>query len=183
MRKTKRRPQSAYQKEFYRINERITCPQIMLIDDEGKNMGTISTVEALQLARSKELDLVEVSPKAVPPIAKILDYGKFKYQKEKEAQKQKARQKKIDIKGIRLSLRIGEHDRDLRLKQAEEFLKDGHKLKLELVLKGRERQYMNMAREQISQFMAKLNTEKEIKVEQPLVSQQGRLIVILASKN
>ena len=81
----------------YWINEKIRAPEVRLITDEGQNIGVIATSDALKMAREKELDLVEVSPKADPPIAKILDYGKFLYQKDKEARKQKAKQKKAWI--------------------------------------------------------------------------------------
>ncbi len=153
-----------------------------MIDEDGQNLGVMETSVAVQLARERESDLVEVFPKAEPPIAKILDYGKFLYQKDKEARKQKAKAKKVEIKGIRLSLRISSHDRDFRLDQAKDFLESGDKVKVEIILKGRERQYANMAKEVASQFIEALNNLVPTKIEQPLSLQGGRLSVTVGKK-
>lgn len=166
----------------YWVNEQIRVPEVRVIDEEGKNFGVLPTAEAIKLAREREMDLVEINPKAVPPIAKILDYGKFLYQKDKEERKQKAKQKKIEIKGVRLSLRIGSHDRDIRLNQSKEFLESGDKVKIEIILKGRERQYANMARDVINQFIGSLNALVEVRVEQPLGFQGGRFSVVVGKK-
>lgn len=166
----------------YWINEKIRAPEVRLITDEGQNIGVIATSDALKMAREKELDLVEVSPKADPPIAKILDYGKFLYQKDKEARKQKAKQKKVEIKGIRLSLRISSHDKEVRLKKAKEFLQEGDKVKIEIILKGRERQYSNMAKDAVRQFIEELNESVPTKVEQDLVFQGGRFAAVVGKK-
>ncbi len=166
----------------YRINEQIRVPEVRVIDEDGQNLGVMETSVAVQLARERESDLVEVFPKAEPPIAKILDYGKFLYQKDKEARKQKAKAKKVEIKGIRLSLRISSHDRDFRLDQAKDFLESGDKVKVEIILKGRERQYANMAKEVASQFIEALNNLVPTKIEQPLSLQGGRLSVTVGKK-
>jgi translation initiation factor IF-3 len=166
----------------YRINEQIIAPEVRVIDEEGKNLGIMPTQEAIKLARERELELIEVFPKAEPPIAKILDYGKFLYQKEKELRKQKAGQKRIEIKGIRLSLRISQHDKEIRLGQAKDFLEEGDKVKIEILLKGRERQYANAAKDTINQFINSLEAIIAIRIEQPLEMQGGKLSVILGRK-
>jgi len=166
----------------YWINEQIRAPQVRVIDEAGQNLGVMDTPAAVRLAHERELDLVEVFPKAEPPIAKILDYGKFLYQKDKEARKQKARAKKVEIKGVRLSLRISSHDRDVRLNQSKGFLESGDKVKIEIILKGRERQYSNMAREIVNQFIASLNKLLPTKIEQPIVFQGGRLSVTVGKQ-
>ncbi len=166
----------------YRINEQIKVPEVRVIDENGQNLGVMDAPAAVQIARERELDLVEVFPKAAPPIAKILDYGKFLYQKDKEARKQKAKAKKVEIKGIRLSLRISQHDKDFRLNQAKEFLESGDKVKVEIILKGRERQYGNMAREVANKFINALNNLVPTKIEQPLSFQGGRLSVTVGKK-
>jgi translation initiation factor IF-3 len=176
------RKQVKVQTVQYWINEQIRVPQVRVIDEAGQNLGVLPTAEAVRLARERELDLVEVFPKADPPIAKILDYGKFLYQKDKEARKQKAKQKKVEIKGIRLSLRISAHDRDFRLNQAKDFLESGDKVKIEIILKGRERQYSGMARESASQFIGALDKLVSTKIEQPLSFQGGRLSVTVGKK-
>lgn len=176
------RKQVKVQVVHYWINEQIRAPEVRVIDESGQNLGIMSTAEAVRLARERELDLVEVFPKAEPPIAKILDYGKFLYQKDKEARKQKAKQKKVEVKGVRLSLRISAHDREVRLNQAKGFLESGDKVKIEIILKGRERQYANMAREIINQFINSLNLLVPVKVEQLLSFQGGRFSVTIGKK-
>lgn len=166
----------------YWTNEQIRAPEVRVIDENGQNLGVMATSAAVQIARERGFDLVEVFPKAEPPIAKILDHGKFLYQKDKEARKQKAKARKIEIKGVRLSLRISQHDRDFRLNQAKEFLESGDKVKIEIILKGRERQYANTAREIANQFITALNNLVPIKIEQPLSFQGGRLSVTAGKK-
>ncbi|MFA5133876.1 MAG: translation initiation factor IF-3 [Patescibacteria group bacterium] len=164
----------------YRINEEITSPQLRVVDDEGNFLGIMALNEALQISRDKAIDLVEIVPKANPPVAKLIDYGKFKYQKEKELKKQKSQQKTVEVKGIRLSLRIGEHDFDLRTNQAIKFLEDGDKVKVELLLKGREKGRPDLCREVINGFVKKVGEKTSVKIEQPLNRQGGKFFMIIA---
>lgn len=165
----------------YRINDKITADKVRLIDDNGEMVGVVSHADALKRAQAAELDLVEISPKANPPVAKILDFHQFKYQKEKETQKAKAKQKKQEIKGIRLSFRIGDHDKEFRLNQATKFLDEGHKLKLELQLRGREHSRKDLAAQVIEQFVEALSERYNITVEQPVQKQGGKLSLICFS--
>ena len=167
------------QNRFY-ANDRIRAPRLMIIDEEGKSLGEMDTRDALSLAREKELDLVEVQPKANPPIAKILDFGQFQYEQEKTKSKQKARQKKVDIKAIRISFRISEHDKETKHKQAEKFIKQGHKIKIDVVLKGREKAYVSQAKETMENFAKSLG--EGIVIEQPFSKQGGRLSLTVAKK-
>src|SRR3989344_6572163 len=144
------KPQTA-EKKFY-VNEQIRVLSVLLIDETGERIGEVATAKALQMAKDVDLDLVQVDPKGNPPVAKIMDYGQFKYEREKQAHKQKVQQKKVDIKGIRLSVRISQHDFDFRVDQAKKFLEKGDKLKLELILKGRERQHPAKAEEIMKKF-------------------------------
>ncbi|MBN1778763.1 MAG: translation initiation factor IF-3 [Candidatus Buchananbacteria bacterium] len=169
----------AEQAKRYHINQHIRAEQVRLIDENGDNVGVVDTSQALAMAQEKDLDLVEVFPLAKPPVAKILDYSKMKYQEEKIKRKGKAQQKKVEIKGIRLSLRIGQHDKDFRIKQAEKFLEDGDKVRIEMILKGREKGHVDLARKNIQQFVDSLNQIKEVKVEQPLSVQGGKLSIIV----
>jgi len=164
---------------FYRLNERIRVPELRVIDENDNHIGIMSTEEALRMAKERELDLIEINPKSIPPIAKISDFGQYKYQKEKELRKQKSSQKKTDTKGIRLSTRIGQHDFEVRLKQAKKFLAQDDKIKIEIILKGREKQYTDIAINQINEFINKLNKEKEIKIEQPAKRQGGQVTAII----
>jgi len=126
------------------INERIRVREVRLIDDSGKQLGVVATVEALRMAREQELDLVEVSPKTNPPVCKIMDYGKFKYQLAKKAHEAKKKQTVIQIKEMKLGLKIEEHDLTFKMKHMKEFLNDGHKVKVIIMFKGREVLHIDM---------------------------------------
>lgn len=164
----------------YKVNARIKSEEVRLFGAEGEPLGVVPTEEALKLAVAKEMDLVEVSPKANPPVCKILDYGQFKYQKEKEAKKRKAQSAEVEIKGIRLSVRIGPGDFDVRLKQALKFLEKGNKIKVELPLRGREKAHRGVAMKVMADFLEKIKETYPIRVEQTVKYQSGRLTMILA---
>lgn len=121
-----------------RINEQIRADQLRVIDEDGKLLGLLSKSEALSLAREHGQDLVEVSPNAKPPVAKIVDWGKYNYQRTKQLQKNRKSAKSVDLKQIRMGLKIGEHDLDIKLRKATSFLEAGHKVKITLVYRGRE---------------------------------------------
>lgn len=166
-------------------NEKIRAPRVFLIDENGESQGEVDTRKAIELAKEVDYDLVLINPKAEPPIAKIMDMGQHKYEQEKKAQKQKAQQKKIDTKGIRLSVRISSHDFDFRFNQAKKFLEKGNKLKIELVLKGREKQHPEKAVETIKEFINKIEEIEDFNIvrEQDLTKQGGRFTIILVNKN
>jgi translation initiation factor IF-3 len=109
-----------------------------VIDEDGKQLGILSKDEALGLARERELDLVEISPNATPPVCKIVDWGKYNYQRTKQLQKNRKQTKSLEMKQIRFGLKIGAHDLEIKTKQALKFLEAGHKVKITLVYRGRE---------------------------------------------
>ena len=164
----------------YAVNQFIRSLELRVIDEEGKNLGILNTPEAIALAQERGFDLVEVSPKENPPIAKILDFGQFKYEREKEARKQKAHAKQVEIKGIRLSPRIGAHDVATRRAQAIGFMKNGNKIMVEAVLRGRERQHADLAEKVMRDFIQSLQIEFPVRIEQPLTRQGGRLQILVA---
>ncbi len=184
MRRVYRRPKPKEQGKPFRVNLQIRVPQVFLIDESGASIGIMDLGKALVKAQEVGMDLVEVNPKANPPVVKIIDFGQFKYKKEKEAQRQKVSQRKIEIKGIRLSVRISQHDFEIRLDQARKFLAKGDKLKVELGLKGRERQHPEKAYEIISRFIQELKNTPDfhIETEQDLTKQDGRYNIILINK-
>ena len=184
MRRTWRKAKPKVEKRF-RSNEQIKVPRVFLIDESGERKGEFDTHEALALAREAGLDLVEVNPTDRPPVVKIMDYGQFKYEREKKAHKQKVQQKKVETKGVRLSVRISDHDMALRLEQGKKFLTKGDKLKVELFLKGRERQHPEKAVELIKEFVSKLEDDQNLNIarEQDLTKQGGSFIMILVNKN
>ena len=169
---------------FFKSNNQIKAPEVFLIDETGESIGVISTQEAINMAKDLDLDLVEVNPKGNPPVAKIVDLGQLKYEREKKAHKQKMQQKKVETKAVRLSFRISEHDTELRLNQSIKFLSKGDKLKVELLLKGREKQYPQKAAENINEFLNKLKAVPDfnIELEQPLTKQGGRFSMIVINK-
>jgi len=164
----------------YKVNQKIKALEVRLIGAEGEALGVVPTEEAIKLAEAKEMDLVEVSPKAEPPVCKILDYGQFKYQKEKEAKKRKAQSAEVDIKGIRLSVRIGVGDRQVRLRQALKFLEQGDKVKVELPLRGREKAHRDVAQEVMTQFLEKIKETYPVRLEQESKYVAGRFTMIVA---
>jgi len=184
MRRAWRKAKPTEEKRF-RANEQIRVPEVYLIDENGENHGLISTTKALAMAREAEMDLVEVNPKGDAPIVKIMDYGQFKYEREKKAHKQKVQQKKVEVKCVRLSVRISSHDMEMRAEQAEKFLKRGDKLKIELMLKGREKQYPEKGAETIRNFVEHLKTKEGLNlgVEQDLTKQGGRYNIVLFNRN
>ena len=113
--------------------------------------------EALEIAGSNSLDLVEISPKAEPPVCKIMDFGKYQYQKSKEDRQQKSKQKKSDIKGIRLSIRTDSHDLNFKKVQTEKFLTKGNKVKIEIILKGREKAHADLAKQNLTEFLTSIS--------------------------
>ena len=146
-------------KRFARINEQIRIPQVRVIDNEGKNLGILDISKALELAREKELDLVEISTNANPPVCKITDYGKYQYMQEKKERKQKVKQKKSDLKGIRIGFRISLHDLEIKARQIEKFLKEGHKVRIEMRLRGREKTHRDLAEEKLKKFLEMISIE------------------------
>jgi translation initiation factor IF-3 len=121
-----------------RLNEAIRAPQLRVIDQDGNQLGVLSRLEALQAARDAELDLVEISPDANPPVVKIVDWGKYNYQRTKQLQKNKRNAKTLEVKQMRLGLKISDHDLGVKTKKVTDFLNDGHKVKLTIIYRGRE---------------------------------------------
>jgi len=140
-------------KKLIRTNEMIRTTEVRLIDEKGENVGIVNTSKALNIAKEKGLDLVEISTTAKPPVCKITNYGKYQYIQEKKERKQKAKQKKSELKGIRIGFNTGIHDLETRAKQIEKFLKQGHKVRVEMRLKGREKARKAMAKERLNNFL------------------------------
>ncbi len=120
-----------------RINNQIRAKELRVIDNENQNLGVLSIRDALELAESKGLDLIEISPNANPPVGKIMDFGKYQYEISKRLKKAKAGAKATETKMIQIKIGTGEHDLELKAKMASGWLKDGHRIKIELFLPGR----------------------------------------------
>lgn len=171
------KPKAAPSKRF-RVNEQIQAPIVKLIDADGEMRDALPIAEALAIAKEAGLDLVEVSPQAVPPVCRIVDYGKLQYKQAKQEQEAKTKQKKVDTKGIRLGLRTDKHDLFFKKEQAEKFLTKGHKVKIEILLRGREKSMPDKAKEALQAFMATLVTPH--KVEEDIKRFQNGFNILIA---
>ncbi|MFA4942023.1 MAG: translation initiation factor IF-3 [Patescibacteria group bacterium] len=168
----------------FKSNEHITSPEVFLIDESGENIGVVSLEDALTRAREADLDLVEVNPKANPPVAKLVNLGQFKYEREKKLHKQKVLQKKVETKVVKITFRMSPHDRDVRMGLAEKFLSKNDKVKVEIFLRGRERQHFDRSRELITEFINNLKAKPGLVIEedQPLTKAPSGFSIILANK-
>lgn len=168
---------------FFRANENIRVPEVRVVDENGENLGLMQTWKARQMAEERGLDLVEISSKAVPPVVKFLEYGQFKYEKEKELKKQKTKQQISEVKCIRLSPRIDKHDLEIRKEKAIEFLNRGDKVQIEVILRGREKQFTFAAKDMVNNFIANIKANNlDIKVEQPVSSLGGKISALISKK-
>ena len=135
------------------MNERIRSKEVRLIDQDGNNHGVISTSKALQMAYDADLDLVLINPNQEPPVAKILNYGKYKYEQEKRAKEAKKKQHTVDVKEIKIRYKIDTHDYQVRIKSIEKFIAQGNKVKIVVMLRGREMQHSNLAFDLANKFL------------------------------
>ena len=159
------------------LNEKIRAKEVRLIDDEGVNHGTIPTAKALQMAREKDLDLVVVSANQAPPVAKILDWGKYKYETEKRAKEAKKKQHTVDIKEVKMRYKIDVHDYEVRLKAAKKFLASGNKVKVVVMLRGREMQHSHLAMDLINKFQGEFEEGSVVIEKKPML--EGRNVVMI----
>lgn len=162
----------------HRINHQIRAAELRVIGPVGENFGVISLKDALDKAMAAGLDLIEISPNAVPPIAKIMDYGKFQYDQNKKLKAAKAKAHVIEVKNVQVKIGTGEHDLELKAKKASEWLKEGHRIKIDLFLTGRSK-YMefNFLKERLERIL-KLITEEYTIAEAPKKALKGLTVII-----
>ena len=165
-------------KEKVRINREIRAPKLRVIDDADGNLGTMSTEEAIKLAVEKGLDLIEISPNAVPPVAKIMDYGRFQYIAQKKDRDARAKAHTTETKTIQIKIGTSERDLELKAKKSSEWLKEGHRVKLDLFLPGRTK-YMEpkFLEERLDRILRLVSEEYRVS-EPPKKSPKGLTIVI-----
>lgn len=164
-----------------RTNHEIKAPEVQLIDEMGTFLGKVPTAKAILMAQESGFELVEINPQANPPIAKIIDYGKFKYDLEKKQKKAKLHQKKSEIKGLRLTFRIGQHDLETKKRQAIKHLTAGDKLKIEITLKGREQKHTELAKASLNDFIKSIQAEKPVKIDDPIKKTGAKIQTILSA--
>ena len=166
----------------YRVNRQIRAKEVRLIDETGQQIGIVPISEALALAEERGLDLVEIAPQARPPVCKIMDYGKFKYElkkKEREARK-KQREHQIEVKDIRMKVRIDEHDLQVKLKHMREFLEDGDKVRVRIRFRGRENIHPELGEKLFKRILEELQDVSDVEV--PPKKEGPFLIFTLAPK-
>ncbi|MBW8269767.1 translation initiation factor IF-3 [Caldovatus aquaticus] len=167
-------------REGPRVNEEIRVPQVRLIDQNGQMIGVVSTREALQRAYDAGLDLVEISPNATPPVVKILDYGKFKYEQQKKASEARKKQKVVEIKEIKVRPNIDDHDYAVKMRAMRSFLEEGDKVKVTLRFRGREMAHQDLGAKVLERIRNDLGDM--IKVEQFPRLENRQMVMVLAPK-
>ncbi|MGF1544015.1 MAG: translation initiation factor IF-3 [Parvularculaceae bacterium] len=170
----------AREPEGPRINDAITAPQVLLIDHEGEKRGVMDTERAVEIAQSAGLDLVEVSPNTRPPVCKILDYGKFKYQQQKKKNEAKKKQKVVEIKEIKMRPNIDSHDYDVKTKAMRRFFDDGDKVKVTLRFRGREMAHQERGMELLQKVQA--DFDEIAKVEQTPKLEGRQMMMVMAPR-
>jgi len=173
-------PPSPPSREGPRVNEEIRVPQVRLIDENGEMLGVLSIRDALYRAYQSGLDLLEISPNAVPPVCKITDYGKFKYEQQKKANEARKKQKVVEIKEIKVRPNIDDHDYDVKMRQAKGFIGEGDKVKVTLRFRGREMAHQELGVKLLERIRAEL--AEIVKVESMPRLENRPMIMVLAPK-
>jgi translation initiation factor IF-3 len=162
----------------YRVNDRIRAPKVRLIGPDGKNVGVVEIHDAQRLAQESELDLVEVAPNADPPVCRVMDFGKFVYERAKKEREARKAQTKIEVKEIRLRPKTNEHHRNLKVRDARRWLEDGMKVKVRVRFRGREITYPEIALEDLKQIAEDLS---DVAVVEQNPAPEGRsMLMVLA---
>ncbi|UYH51109.1 translation initiation factor IF-3 [Candidatus Kirkpatrickella diaphorinae] len=171
---------SAPTRDGPRVNEEIRVPQVRLIDLDGEMVGVLPTREALGRAYAAGLDLLEISPTADPPVVKILDYGKFKYEQQKKRNEARKKQKVIEIKEVKVRPSTNENDYQVKLRAMQSFLKEGDKVKVSLRFKGREMAHQELGFKMLERIRSEM--EDKAKVEQMPKLENRQMIMVLAPR-
>lgn len=167
-------------KDSVRINERIRVPQVRLIDDQGEQVGIVPTPQALQMARDKGLDLVEISPNAQPPVCKILDYGKFKYEKKKKEHQARKNQVVVKVKEVQLRPNTDAHDLEYKIKNSHEFLEEGDKVKFTILFRGREIAHTEPGFKMCAEVLERL---KDVGIVEMAPKLEGKKLMMILAPN
>ncbi len=163
-----------------RINEAIRAREVRLIDETGQNVGVVNRQDAMDRAVAAGMDLVEISPDAAPPVCKILDYGKFKYQEQKKAAEARKNQKIVEIKEIKLRPNIDDHDYDVKMKSIKRFFEEGDKVKVTLRFRGREMAHQSLGMDVLRRVKADLEAISKVEAEPRFEGRQ--MVMVLAPK-
>jgi translation initiation factor IF-3 len=162
------------------VNDEIDVPKVRVIDAEGENHGVISLEDALEIAEEAGLDLVEVSPQVDPPVCKVLDYGKYKYEQQKKANEARKKQKVIEVKEIKMRPGIDEHDYQVKMRSVRKFLENGDKVKMTIRFRGREMAHQDLGMKVLDRVRDDL--EEVIKIEQTPKTEGRMMVMVIAPK-
>tara|TARA_Y100001933_G_scaffold264262_1_gene329100 strand:+ start:2930 stop:3511 length:582 start_codon:yes stop_codon:yes gene_type:complete len=165
-------------RELPNINERINYPELRVVDSDGQQLGVIDRLKALEIASKRELDLVLVSEKAKPPVCRIMDYGKYKFEQEKKAKEARKKSHQTEVKEVKMRYKIDKHDYDVRIGQALRFLKSGDKVKCTVIFRGREIQHSNLAETLLLKMANDLEEQSEV---QQSPKREGRNMIMFLS--
>ena len=165
-------------RELPNINERINYPELRVVDSDGQQLGVIDRIKALEIASKRELDLVLVSEKANPPVCRIMDYGKYKFEQEKKAKEARKKSHQTEVKEVKMRYKIDKHDYDVRIGQASRFLKAGDKVKCTVIFRGREIQHSNLAETLLLKMAKDLEEQSEV---QQSPKREGRNMIMFLS--
>ena len=165
-------------RELPNINERINHPELRVVDSDGQQLGVIDRLKALEIASKRELDLVLVSEKANPPVCRIMDYGKYKFEQEKKAKEARKKSHQTEVKEVKMRYKIDKHDYDVRIGQASRFLKAGDKVKCTVIFRGREIQHSNLAETLLLRMANDLEEQSEV---QQSPKREGRNMIMFLS--
>ena len=160
-----------------KANERIRAKQVQVISSDGQNLGTLSTQEAINIAKQKGLDLIEISPNASPPVCKIIDIGKYKYDLQKKTNKSKKKQKIVNLKEIKLRPVTDVHDYNFKIKNAQRFLEKGDKVKFTVRFKGREMQHTNLGKDLMQRIIQDIIKVGKVEVQPKFEGKQIIMII------
>ena len=160
-----------------KANDRIRAPQVQVISSDGTNLGTLNTHEAIKIAKEEGLDLIEIAPNANPPVCKIIDMGKFKYEAQKKANKAKKRQKKIELKEIKLRPVTEVHDYNFKLKNAQKFLSKGDKVKFTIRFKGRELMHSNLGNDLMNRIQEDIKSVGKVEMSPKFDGKQMIMVI------
>ena len=165
-------------KERIHINDQITAEELRVVDDSGENLGLLSTSDAIEKAKNRGLDLIEISPKAVPPVAKIMDYGKFQYEQKKKLKVARAKAHVTETKSIQVKIGTSEHDLGLKAKKVNAWLSEGHRIKITLFLVGRAKySEFDFKKERLERILNLITEEYKV-AEAAKKSPKGLIVVI-----
>jgi translation initiation factor IF-3 len=168
---------NVYKDDEPRVNSEIKASEVLLIDDQGNKLGVVSTPEALRLSDERDLDLVEVAPQASPPVCRILDYGKYRFQQQKRDKDARKKQKNQSVKEMKMRPKIDQHDYDFKVRAIRSFLEDGHRVKVSIFFRGREMAFLDRGREVLNRVMTDIDPFGKVETEPRMEGAYMRMMV------